>query len=175
SGRLRDVHLPQEEWTALVPDVYPAYVSWETFTANQERLSNNRSQFVRRWQGAPRPGSALLAGLAVGGNCGRQMYARYKPAPQYACVGRRESHGMPACLYVSGNLIEPPVVNAFFETLRPAELDVLDEAMATLAEDHARRLRHYDETVTRAEYEAHLAQRQYAAVDPDNRLVAADL
>ena len=175
SGRLRDVHLPQEEWTALVPDVYPAYVTWETFAANQERLSNNRSQFAGRSQGAPRPGSALLAGLAVCGKCGRQMYARYKPAPQYLCVGRRESHGMPGCLYVSGNLIEPPVVNAFFDALRPAELDVLDEALATLAADRAMQLRHYDETVKRAEYEAHLAQRQYAAVDPDNRLVAAEL
>jgi DNA invertase Pin-like site-specific DNA recombinase len=175
SGRLHVVWLPLEQWTALVPDVYPAYLTWETFMANQERLANNRSQYTRSAQGVSRTGAALLTGLVVCGKCGRQMYARYKPAPQYLCVGRRESHALPACLYVSGNLVEPPVVNAFFEALQPAELDLLEEARATLAADHAQRLRYHAEAVARAEYEAQLAQRQYLAVDPDNRLVSAEL
>jgi hypothetical protein len=34
---------------------------WETFMSTQQRLANNRSQFARRAQGAPRPGAALLA------------------------------------------------------------------------------------------------------------------
>jgi DNA invertase Pin-like site-specific DNA recombinase len=175
AGRPRTVGLPLEQWTALVPDVYPAYLTWGTFMANQERLTNNRSQFKQRAQGVSRTGTALLTGLVVCGKCGRQMYARYKPAPQYLCVGRRESHALPACLYVSGNLVEPPVVDAFLEALQPAELDLLEEALTVLATEHTQRLRAHAEAVTRAEYEAHLAQRQYLAVDPANRLVAAEL
>src|SRR5687768_10414981 len=36
-------------------------------------------------------------------------------------------------------------------------------------------MRQHAEQVARAEYEVRLAQRQYVAVDPDNRLVAAEL
>jgi hypothetical protein len=127
---------------------------------NQERLTNNRSQFKQRAQGVSRTGAALLTGLVVCGKCGRQMYARYKPSPQYLCVGRRESHALPACLYVSGNLVEPSVVNAFLEALQPAELDVLEEALTVLATEQTQRRRAHAEAVARAEYEAHLAQRQ---------------
>jgi DNA invertase Pin-like site-specific DNA recombinase len=174
-GRLHPAPQPLEAWTALVPGVYPAYIAWETFMRNQERLSNNRSQFAQRAQGAPRLGTALLAGLAVCGRCGRQLYVRYKPAPQYTCVARRTSHALPACLHVNGSVVEPPVVAAFFEAPQPAELDVLEEALAALAADHGQRLQHHADAVRRAEYDAHLAGRQYDACDPDNRLVAAEL
>ena len=56
---------------------------------------------------------------------------------------------------------------------RPA--DRLDEVLAAQRADPARLVQQHADQVTRAEYEARLAQRQYLAVDPDNRLVAADL
>jgi len=51
----------------------------------------------------------------------------------------------------------------------------LDEVQAAQRADYAHVVQQYTEQVTRAEYEARLAQRQYQAVDPDNRLVAAEL
>jgi len=56
------------------------------------------------------------------------------------------------------------VVAAFFAALAPAELDLLAEVMAAQQADHARLAQHYVDQVTRAEYEARLAQRQYQAV-----------
>ena len=41
--------------------------------------------------------------------------------------------------------------------------------------DHARVAQHYADQAARAQYEAALARRQYEAVDPDHRLVAAEL
>jgi hypothetical protein len=41
--------------------------------------------------------------------------------------------------------------------------------------ERAQRARQHADQVQRAEYEARLAERQYRAVDPDNRLVAAEL
>ena len=63
------------------------------------------------------------------------------------------------------------MVTAFFAALAPAELDLLEEVLAAQRADYAHVVQQYPEQVTRAEYEARLAQRQYQAVDPDNRLV----
>jgi hypothetical protein len=67
------------------------------------------------------------------------------------------------------------VVDAFFAALQPAEPDVLDEVLAAQRRDQERLQRQHAEQVKRAQYEAGLAQRQYLAVDPENRLVAAEL
>jgi hypothetical protein len=67
------------------------------------------------------------------------------------------------------------VVNAFFAALAPAELDLLEEVLAAQQADRARVAQLRADRVVRAEYEARLAQRHYQAVDPDNRLVAAEL
>jgi len=69
----RVVRKPMDEWIHLQPDVYPAYITWEQFLANQERLHQNQARFTARAQsarGAPRKGDALLQGLAICGDCG---------------------------------------------------------------------------------------------------------
>ncbi len=74
-------------------------------------------------------------------------------------------------MYLNGERLEAAVVEAFFAALAPAQLDLLDEVLATQRADHQRVLRQHAEQVQRAEYEVRLAERQYMAVD--NRLVAA--
>jgi DNA invertase Pin-like site-specific DNA recombinase len=69
-GQMRQVRRPMEEWTVIHPGVYPASIRWEQFMANQARLADNASDFLRRAHAAPRRGSALLAGLVVCGRCG---------------------------------------------------------------------------------------------------------
>jgi DNA invertase Pin-like site-specific DNA recombinase len=71
-GQSRSVRCRMEEWTTTHQDVYPSYISWEQFMANQARLADNASTFARRTHGAPRQGAALLAGLVVCGRCGYQ-------------------------------------------------------------------------------------------------------
>lgn len=172
-GRLR--HKDRAEWTVVRQDVYPAYLSWDQFVANQDRMANNASDFARRTQGAPREGAALLTGLVVCGRCGRQMRAAYKPGVRYFCNALSTDFGSPMCLHLDGPSIEAAVVAAFFEALAPAELDLLDEVLAAERTDQEQVRRQHAEQVARAEYEARLAQKQYLAVDPDNRLVAAEL
>jgi hypothetical protein len=79
------------------------------------------------------------------------------------------------CQYLDGPSLDVAVVQAFFEALQPAELALLDEVLEAQRAEHSRLAQQYADHVTRAEYEAHLAQKQYLAVDPDNRLVAAEL
>lgn len=171
----RHVRQPLVEWTAVHQNVYPAYISWEQFMANQEQLADNASAFDRRARGAPRDGPALLAGLAVCGRCGHQMRVRYKARYHYHCQALSEEYRAPQCLSLEGAGIDAAVVAAFFAALAPAELDLLEEVLAAQRAEQAQRAQQYTDQVKRAEYEARLAERQYRAVDPDNRLVAAEL
>lgn len=170
----RVTHRPLEDWI-IHRDVYPAYLSWEQFVAHQARLAHNATRYTRRSQGAPRDGPALLVGLLVCGRCGRQMWVNYVSHShvQYFCAALNRAYGAPTCLHVPAAPIEAAVVEAFFQALEPAELDLLDEVLAAQQADHDRRAQQYADQVRRAEYEARLAERQYRAVDPDYRLVAA--
>jgi DNA invertase Pin-like site-specific DNA recombinase len=174
-GHPQQLRRPMEAWTTIHHGVYPAYLSWEQFLANQARLADNASAFARRARGAPRQGQALLAGLMVCGRCGYQMRVAYKPQRRYTCTALAASYGAATCVHVDGESLDTAVVAAFFAALAPAELDLLEEILAAQQVAHARLAQQYADQVARAEYEARLAQRQYQAVDPDYRLVAAEL
>jgi DNA invertase Pin-like site-specific DNA recombinase len=174
-GQPRQRRRPLEAWPTVHPGRYPAYMSWEQFVANQARLRDNASTFARQARGAPRHGQALLAGLVVCGRCGYHMRVAYKPQRRYTCTALAASYGAATCLHVDGTHLEREVVAAFFAALAPAELDLLDDVLAAQRADYARLAQQYTEQVTRAEYAAQLAQRYYHAIDPDNRLVAAEL
>lgn len=164
-----------EDWQALHHAAYPAYISWEQFLTNQARLADNASSFARRARGVPRQGQALLAGLAVCGHCGYQMRGVYTPRLRYACQAMAATYGASSCVHVDGSSVDDAVTEAFFAALAPAELHLLDEVVATQRADHARLAQHDADQAARAQYEAALARRQYEAVDPDHRLVAAEL
>jgi DNA invertase Pin-like site-specific DNA recombinase len=173
--RRQYVRQPLAEWTAVRQEMYPAYISWEQFMANQEQLADNASAFDRRARGAPREGRALLAGLAVCGRCGHQMRVGYKSRHRYLCQALAEDYRAPQCLSLDGAGIDAAVVEAFFAALAPAELDLLEDVLRAQQLEHDQGAQHHADQVKRAEYEARLAERQYQAVDPDNRLVAASL
>jgi len=110
----------------------------------------------------------------VCGHCGRQLQTTYKRTPRYVCTAARADAGR-FCLALEAAAIETAVGTAFFAALRPAELDLLDEVRAAQQADEEHLLRQHREQVIRAEHEVRLAQKQYLTVDPDNRLVAAEL
>jgi hypothetical protein len=66
-------------------------------------------------------------------------------------------------------------VEAFFEAIQPAQVDALEAILAAQLAEREQLERHWQERLKRARYAAQLAQRQYDAVDPENRLVAAEL
>ena len=71
--------------------------------------------------------------------------------------------------------IDARVVDAFFEAVAPAELNAWEQAKAA-RHDAAGALDHAEaQQVERLRYQALLAERQFNRVDPDNRLVAAEL
>lgn len=167
-----------EQWPVIHQGMYPAYISWEQYLANQARLRENGSRYSEHRRGAVRKGKALLAGLAMCGRCGHHMYVDYRGRRQYVrywCNALLQDYAGSVCQYLNGDQIEQAVVEAFFAAMQPAELHVLAEVLERRRADRTRLGRQLAEQVKHAEYDAHLAQRQYHAVDPDNRLVAAEL
>jgi DNA invertase Pin-like site-specific DNA recombinase len=67
-----------EECLVLIPNRVPAYISWDHYLTNQERLADLRTRADAR--GAPRHGAALLSGLLRCGRCGRRMQVHYSGA-----------------------------------------------------------------------------------------------
>jgi DNA invertase Pin-like site-specific DNA recombinase len=174
-GHSQRIRLPIDQWATIHQGAYPAYISWEQFLENQQKLSDNASDFDRRMRGVPREGGALLAGIAVCGRCGYKMRASYKRSHRYVCNALSETYREPMCLSLPGQVVDDAVVEAFFEAIRPAELDLLEEVLAERRQDQKRLERQHADQVKRAEYEARLAEKRYRSVDPENRLVAAEL
>ena len=172
----RVTHRPMADWL-VHRDAYPAYIPWEQFVATQDRLADNASRFATGSRGAPRGGPALLVGLLVCGRCGRRMRVNYASHShvQYLCAAMNRAYGGPTCLHVAAAPVEEAIVAAFFEAIAPAELDLLDQVLAAEQADRGRAAQQHADRVGRAEYEAQLARKQYMAVDPENRLVAAEL
>lgn len=71
--------------------------------------------------------------------------------------------------------IDAAVVEAFLTAVSPANVRVATQVMNQIEEELTSQRRQRELQLEQARYEARLAQRQYDAVDPSNRLVAAEL
>ena len=168
--------LPREQWRIIVRDKYPAYISWETFEKIQTMLRDNHAEYDRnKTRGIPRDGEALLHGIVYCGACGHKMVVQYKGGTRYLCNYLRQQHGTPVCQSITANPIDAAAITAFFKALTPAELDAYARAVTTRREADDAMLRAQAQQVQRLRYRAALAERQFDQIDPDNRLVAAEL
>jgi len=176
SGKVTTKRLPMDQWRICVKDKYPAYISWETFEQIQAILKDNYAEYDRnKSRGVPRPGSALLHGILYCGECGHKMVVQYKGGTRYLCNYLRQQYRVPVCQNIPGDPIDAHVVEAFFQALSPIELDVYEHALTAQKEaDEKVELAHRQQ-LERLRYQAELAWRQFNRVDPDNRLVAAEL
>ena len=176
AGKVTTKRLPIDEWRIRINDKYPAYVSWETFEQIQDMLQDNYAEYDRnKSRGIPRPGAALLQGIAYCGECGHKLMVQYKGGTRYLCNYLRQQHGVPVCQHLPGDPIDAWVVETFFQALSPVELDVYARAVAAQTKTDEQADRAYRQQLERLRYAAALAERQFNQVDPDNRLVAAEL
>ena len=172
------VHRPMDEWQCILQDIYPAYISWAQYLANQARLRENAQCYtdqMHKGRGAPREGAALLQGLATCGLCGHRMRVAYRPRARYICMSMTRAFAEARCAHLDGPSIEAFVVQAFFDAIAPAQLETLDEVLAQRRRERHRLETYHQQQVSQARYDATLARRRYEHVDPDYRLAAAEL
>lgn len=167
--------LPMDQWEVLIRDHVPAYIPWEQFLRNQERLKQNQTRSDTR--GAPRQGCALLPGLLVCGRCGYRMQVGYrsKNHPYYRCMHDHVTATEKTCFGLAANELDELVSGQVLRALEPAALELSAKAQADLRLERERLDKHWQQKLRRARYDVELAERRYQAVDPENRLVAGSL
>jgi DNA invertase Pin-like site-specific DNA recombinase len=180
-GRPRYAVQPRDAWTVLIPDAHPGYISWDRYEDNLRRLAEcAQSRGQDRRASPPREGPALLQGLAICARCGQRMTVRYHARgqallPEYLCQRAGIETATRPCARVAGEGVDERVGRLLLDTVTPLALEV---ALAVQAELEGRAV-HADalrrQRVERARHDAEAARRRYLAVDPDNRLVAANL
>ncbi|MBC9180119.1 recombinase family protein [Pseudoroseomonas ludipueritiae] len=177
NGRQKQRRRSAAEWRIVVRDKYPAYVDWDTFERIQAIMANNHADYqsVRGGRGITRNGAALLHGITWCGECGHKMTVRYKGGCAYACTYLQRQHGSAHTECLRAPSIDEAVSKAFLEAVAPAELEALARAERARRDAEADLRRAEEQQLQRLRYEASLAERQYRRVDPDNRLVAAEL
>lgn len=166
--------LPMEQWKVLIQDRLPAYISWDQYLKNRERITQNQNGPDS--MGTPREGCALLAGLLVCGQCGRRMHPCYtNDTAQYACSRHYQEATAPRCYGLAARAIDGLVSQQVLRALEPAALELSMKARENAAQERKRLGKHWQQRLQRARYDVELAEQRYQAVDPENRLVASTL
>jgi DNA invertase Pin-like site-specific DNA recombinase len=172
-NKLKMREVPMSEWLVLERDRLPAYITWERYEANLQRLAQNSLRPGS--PGVARAGKALLTGLLRCGACGARMRASYrsKSTAYYGCV-RRNLEGTTCCGLEAG-AVDNLVVQQVLLALEPATLELSLKAVQDVHQERQRLHRYWEQRLERATYEAERVERQYQAVEPENRLVARSL
>jgi len=181
-GHTRTVHKPRGQWTVLICDAHPGYITFEQYETNQATLAANAAaRGEERRAGPAREGPALLQGLVVCGKCGKRMTVNYhrrcngEALPDYHCRRVGIATGTPPCQTVCGAGIDQAVAKLVLEQLTPLAIETALAVSTELTQRAADADRIRQMGVQRSEHAADAARRRYLAVDPTNRLVADQL
>lgn len=170
-------HKSPEDWEVVLHDHHAAYIEWGAYERNQAQLARNAFGKAGGTKSA-RGGRALLAGLMSCAKCGRRLhvvYAGRTHRPVYRCDNPNLLLGQKRCFTFGGARAETLIVSAVLEAVAPLAIEAALQAQIymTKAEEDRRQLLELE--LKQAEYDATLAERRYAACDPENRLIASTL
>ena len=171
---------PQAQWKVLIFDSHPGYICWDDYLRHQKMLEENAA---RGWgggqRGAVKRGPALLTGLLRCGRCGRPLHVNYSGntgrVPRYVCTGSRLERGSGSCLSAGALRLDEAVAAEVLAAIQPVGIEAALKAEEQLSQHNDQKRTSLTLALERAQFEAQRAQRQYDAVDPDRRLVAAEL
>jgi DNA invertase Pin-like site-specific DNA recombinase len=180
-GRARKTYghsKPLDEWEVMLKAHHEGYISWADFERNQKQLAVNAYGRI----GGPksgRGGRALLAGLITCGRCGRRLMVSYSGRapgqPVYRCDRPNLTLGLPRCLTFGGPRVDAAIARELLRAVEPIAIEAALEAERMHMECQKEQQHIIELELQQARFEASLAERRYAACDPDNRLIAAQL
>jgi len=170
---------PRSEWTVLILDHHPGYISWEQYEGNQAKMADNEHMKSRAEPKAGRGGRALLSGMLRCRRCGRMLYVSYSGSQgmvlRYQCRGAHMNQGEPRCITFSGLGVERAVASEVLRAIGGNAVEAAVEAAERIRQQLGEQRRAVELELEQARYEGRLAARRYEAVDPEQRLVAAEL
>lgn len=168
---------PLADWDVLLKGHHEGYIDWAEYERNQVLLGRNAFGKAGGTKSG-RGGGALLTGTLTCGRCGMKLrvsYAGRIPRPVYRCDKPNLMRGEARCITFGGARVEEAVAAELLRAVAPAAIVAAREAEAMVRQQQQERLRVAELELEQARYEASLAERRYAACDPDNRLIAAQL
>lgn len=172
-------HKSMDAWNVLIRDHHPGYISWEQFEANQKMLTENAHMQQRTARKSARGGRALLTGLVRCGRCGRMMRVFYGMrsghAHRYQCRGDVQAEYKGMCVGAGGVRVDRAVASQIIEAVSGHAVEAALKAVEQVAQADVDVRKSLEQELEQARYEASLAARRHAAVDPDKRLVAREL
>jgi len=167
---------PQSGWKVLIKAHHPGYLSWEEYERNQSMIAANAHIHSGAAPKAGRGGGALLSGLLRCRRCGRMLHVFYPGTiVRYVCNAARGQYGERTCISFGGFRVDAAMSKELLQAISGNAIQAALEA-AEQTQQKRRDLRQAIELeLEQARYEARLAARRYESVDPDQRLVAAEL
>ncbi len=173
NGHRRD----RDRWTALIRDHHDAYITWDQFELNQDKLARNTYCKPAGSAKSGRGGRALLSGMLRCSRCGRMLTVAYAGgvAARYVCRLRASTGQGTLCLAVGIRRPDETIARELLLAVQPTAVEAAVMAQKEIQAQFDERRRALELEVQQAEYEAGLAARRYEAVDPANRLVATEL
>ena len=170
---------PQHRWTVLLQDHHPAFITWDEFERNQTMLEENAHMKKRAAPKSGRGGRALLAGLLRCGRCGHMLRVSYGSRSQsshrYLCKGDELRGARSLCLGIGGIRVDRAVSREIVRAVSPVAVEAAAAAAAKARRASAEIQQAVQRELQQAKDEARLAERRYEAIDPEKRLVAAEL
>ena len=106
------------------------------------------------------------------------MLAQYNNnghAARYVCSQMQSCYGEPFCQSLKAAPLDALISGLVLDALKPAAIEASLALAENLEAERAALDRHWRQRLERARYEVERARRQYAAVEPENRLVARTL
>jgi excisionase family DNA binding protein len=173
----RQVLRRREDWAVLILDHHEGYIDWNAYQSNQTMIAHNDNARGNAVRGSIKHGEALLAGLVRCGHCGAKLLAQY-PSPRvirYQCSGYLLNRDHACCVMFGGLRADRLVSEQLIQALAPFGIEAAIEAIESLQDASDERIQQKALALEHARYEVTRARRQYDAVDPANRLVAAEL
>ena len=163
----------------LLPDRHEGYIDPATFDRIQTLMTRNSQSRWRPGPGAARVGQALLAGLLRCRRCGARLVVNYGGTAvrvhRYECSRANASRGEARCINFSGLDVDARLEELALEVVQPGALEAADQLARQHAAEQDQLLGTLQLELQAARYAAERAQRQYDAVEPENRLVVDEL
>ncbi len=169
----------RDEWMVLIRDHHPGYISWDQYEHNQMVIAENAHSKSLSSRKAGRGGQSLLTGLLRCRRCGRMLQVSYgskrKAARRYHCRVGHLSHGTDWCISFGSLKVDRVVGEEMLKAVSGDAVEAALKAAESKTQQTLQRIESMRLELEQARYEVRIASRRYEAVDPDNRLVAAEL
>ena len=179
-GRVRTTYKhrkPFGQWEVIIKDHHEGYIEWSEFERNQKLLAANaygKAGGVKSGRG----GRALLPGLLLCGGCGCRLmvaYSGHYSQPVYRCERPNQMLGRPRCMTFGAKRVDVAIGRELLRAIEPIAIEAALHAEHRHMGQRSEQRRIIELELQQTRYEASLAERRYAACDPDNRLIAAQL